>query len=82
MYKTIVVFSTLIATVGILAGFILIDVATNRAQADLADVNIGLAILGVGLIAIGSITYAFSSRFRTAGMGNAKDDTDEHSDNG
>ena len=80
LYKTITVFSTLIAISGILVGFILLDVATNRTQADLSEVNILVAVLGIGLIAGGAITYAFSTRFRTAGMGNAKDDADEHSD--
>ncbi|WP_263019526.1 DUF7315 family membrane protein [Natronobiforma cellulositropha] len=82
LYKTITVFSTLFAVVGILAGFILLDVATDRAQADLAEVNIVVSLLGIGLIVLGSATYAFSTRFRTEGMGNAKDDTDEGSDNG
>ncbi len=82
LYKTITVFSTLIAVVGILGGFIVLDVATNRAQADFSEVNIAAAILGVGMIVAGAVTYAFSTRFRTTEMGNAKDDTDEHSDNG
>lgn len=82
LYKTITVFSTIIAISGVLSGFVLLDVATNRTQADLSEVNVALAILGVGLIAFGAVTYAFSTRFRTVEMGNAKDDTDEHSDNG
>ncbi|MFP8955750.1 hypothetical protein ACLI4Y_03405 [Natrialbaceae archaeon A-CW3] len=82
LYKTITVFSTIIAVVGVLGGFILLDVATDRTQAAASDVSIGLALLGVGLIVGGAATYAFSTRFRTAGMGNAKDDADEASHNG
>lgn len=82
LYKTITVFSTLLAVIGILGGFIVLDVATDRAQAAASDVSIGLALLGVALIASGAGAYAFSTRFRTAGMGNAKDDADEGSHNG
>ncbi len=82
LYKTITVFSTLIAVAGVLGGFIVLDVATDSAQADVSDVSIGFSLLGIGMIAFGALTYAFSTRFQTAGMGNAKDDTDEHSDNG
>ncbi|WP_425499269.1 DUF7315 family membrane protein [Natronosalvus rutilus] len=82
LYKTITVFSTLLAVIGILGGFVVLDVATDRAQAAASDVSIGLALLGVALIACGAGAYAFSTRFRTAGMGNAKDDADEGSHNG
>lgn len=82
LYKTVTVFSTLLAVIGILGGFIVLDVATDRAQAAASDVSIGLALLGVALIAGGAGAYAFSTRFRTAGMGNAKDDADEGSHNG
>lgn len=79
LYKTVTVFSTLIAIGSILAGFVLLDAATNRAQADIGEIGVGLSILGVGLIAAGAITYAFSTRFRADGMGNAKADADEDS---
>ena len=82
LYKTITVFSTIIAVVGVLGGFIVLDVATERTQADASEVNVLLALLGIGMIVFGAVIYAFSTRFRTAEMGNAKDDTDEHSDNG
>lgn len=82
LYKTITVFSTLLAVVGVLGGFILLDVATDRTQAAASDVSIGLALLGVVLIAGGAATYAFSTRFQSEGMGNAKDDADKGSDNG
>ncbi|MFC4988172.1 MULTISPECIES: DUF7315 family membrane protein [Saliphagus] len=79
LYKTVTVFSTLIAIVSILAGFALLDAATNRAQADIGEIGVGLSIVGVALIATGALTYAFSTRFRAAGMGNAKDEPDEGS---
>lgn len=76
LYKTITVFSSIIAIGAILGGFILLDVATNRTQADPSEVNVALALLGVGLIAFGTVTYAFSTRFRTEGMGSAEDETE------
>lgn len=82
VYKTVTVFSTLFAVVGVVGGFILLDVATNRAQADLGDVNPLIALLGVGLIVVSAATYAFSTRFRAAEMGNAKESEDEESNNG
>ena len=82
LYKTITVFSTVIAVVAILGGFILLDMATDRAQAAASDVSIAVALLGVALILGGAATYAFSTRFRTEGMGNAKDAADEPTDNG
>ena len=82
LYKTITVFSTIIAVVAILGGFILLDMATDRAQAAASDVSIAVALLGVALILGGAATYAFSTRFRTEGMGNAKDAADEPTDNG
>lgn len=82
LYKTVTVFSTLIAIVAVLGGFVVLDVATERTQATASELNVALAVIGLALIAFGAVAYAFSTRFRTAGMGNAKDDTDEHSDNG
>ena len=46
------------------------------------EVSLPLVALGLALIVGGSAVYAFSTRFRTAGMGKSKDDTDEGSDNG
>lgn len=82
LYKTITVFSTIIAIASVLGGFIVLDVATDSTQADINEVSVLLSILGIGLIAFGGVTYAFSTRFQTAEMGNAKDDEDEESDNG
>jgi len=82
VYKAVTVFTTLFAVATVVGGFVLLDTATNRAQADLADVEPLLALLGIGLIVVGAAAYAFSTRFRAAGMGKSKDDTDEVSDNG
>ena len=82
LYKTITVFSTLIAVVAILAGFVILDRATQRATVSPEDVNLVLALAAIVLIVGGSAVYAFSTRFRTAGMGKSKDATDEESDNG
>lgn len=82
LYKTITVFSTLIAVAAILAGFVLLDRGTQRATASPEEVSLPVVALGLGLIVGGSAVYVFSTRFRTEGMGKPKDDTDEPSDNG
>ena len=82
LYKTVTVFSTLIAIVAILAGFVLLDQGTQRATASPEEVSLPLVALGLALIVGGSAVYAFSTRFRTAGMGKSKDDTDKGSDDG
>jgi len=82
LYKTVTVFATLLAMTGVILGFIVLDTATNNASAALSEVNLLLALLGLGLIVAGAAIYAFSTRFQTAEMGKSKDDTDEESDNG
>ena len=82
VYKTVTVFSTLFAVVAVVGGFLLIDEATNRATLPASEIDPAVAIAGIGLIVLGAATYAFSTRFRTAGMGKSKDDADEPSDNG
>ena len=82
MYKTVTVFSTLIAIVAILAGFVLLDSGTQRATASPGEVGLPVVALGLGLIVGGSAVYAFSTRFRTAEMGKPKNDTDEDSSDG
>ncbi|MFB6206134.1 MAG: hypothetical protein ABEJ05_06375 [Haloglomus sp.] len=73
LYKRITVFSTLFAVIAVLVGFVLLDTATGRASRDLSEVNVVLAVAGLLSIAAGAAVYAFSTRFRTAGMGNSKD---------
>jgi hypothetical protein len=84
VYKAVTVFSTLFAVVTVVGGFIVLDVATKRASVALSEVDPLAALAGVALIATGAVTYAFSTRFQAAGMGNgnAKDDTDERSHDG
>ncbi len=82
LYKTVTVFSTLFAVVFVLAGFVMLDSATNRATAELSEVDPVLGILGLSSLVFGAVIYAFSTRFRTAEMGKAKDDSDEDPDNG
>jgi hypothetical protein len=81
VYKTVTVFSTLFAVVFVLAGFVILDNATDRATAALAEVDPLLAILGLTSILAGAAIYAFSTRFRAEGMGKPKADSDESSDN-
>ncbi|PSP85435.1 hypothetical protein BRC83_02955 [Halobacteriales archaeon QS_1_68_17] len=82
VYKAVTVFSTLFAVLTVVVGFVLLDSATDRARAPLSEIDPVLALVGLGLIAAGAITYAYSTRFRAEGMGNAKDDADEPSDDG
>ena len=82
LYKTVTVFSTLIAIAAILAGFVLMDRGTQRATASPEEVSLPLVALGLSLIVGGSAVYAFSTRFRAEGMGKPKDDTAERSDDG
>jgi hypothetical protein len=93
LYKTVTVFSTLIATVCILAGFILLDAATLQVsvlRAVLLSVlaRVGLTVgqelfsvvLGIGglsLMAVGTGVFVLASRFRAPGMGNPQEDSDE-----
>jgi hypothetical protein len=82
LYKTVTVFSTLFAIVFVLGGFVLLDAATDRATADISEIDPLLAIVGVAGIVGGAAIYAFSTRFRAAGMGKPKDESDEPSNDG
>jgi hypothetical protein len=77
VYKTVTVFATLIAVIAVLAGFILLDEATNRAQLALSEVDAVVALLGLGSSVFGAAVYAYSTRFRAAGMGKANSDDGE-----
>jgi len=76
VYKAVTVFSTLFAVGAVVVGFVLLDWGTERATADLSDVNVAITVAGLASIALGAATYAFSTRFRARGMGNAKDGAD------
>jgi hypothetical protein len=82
LYKTVTVFSTLIAIAAILAGFVLLDQGTQRATASPDELSLPVVAVGLVLIVAGSAVYAFATRFRAEGMGKSKDDTDEPSDDG
>jgi len=75
-YKVVMVFSTLIAVGLVVAGFIVLDAATRRSQAPVEEVDPVLAVGGMAVIALGAAVYAFATRFRTAGMGTPKNDSD------
>ncbi|MFC7177284.1 DUF7315 family membrane protein [Halosegnis marinus] len=74
VYKAVTVFSTLFAVLCVVVGFVVLDAATQRATAAPEDVNVVLAVVGLGAIALGAGVYAFSTRFRAREMGNSKDD--------
>lgn len=98
LYKTITVFSTLIAVVGFILGFILIDAATLQVSllrsvvvAILSTVGLVpsqdvltalLALGGLSLIAGSAAVYVVGTRFRAQGMGKSQEDSGEGSDNG
>ncbi|SDY30023.1 DUF7315 family membrane protein [Halopenitus persicus] len=93
LYKTVTVFSTLIAIIAFVGGFILIDAATL--QVSLLRTVIGGALASVGLtpsadvltaalaaaglvsIVFGSAVYVFGTRFRARGMGKSQEDSGE-----
>jgi hypothetical protein len=98
LYKTVTVFSTLIAVLGVVVGFVLLDAATIRLSL-LRRVVVGvlgaagvappqtvlsamLATLGLVAIAFGAGVYVLGTRFRAHGMGNPQEDAAESSDNG
>lgn len=82
LYKTVTVFSTLLAVAAILVGFVLLDRGTRRATAGPEEVSLPVVAIGLAFIVGGSAVYAFSTRFRAEGMGKSKDDTGEQSNNG
>jgi len=98
LYKTITVFSTLIAIVGVVLGFVLLDAATIRLSLPRravvgvlrvvgivppeAVLSAVLAVLGLAAIGVGAGVYVLGTRFRAHGMGNPQEDADESSSNG
>ena len=97
LYKTVTVFSTLIAVVCVVFGFMLLDAATlnvsflgNIVTGALGLVGAGVdegilstlfAVGGLGIIGFGAGVYVVGTRFRAAGMGKSQEDSDEDSDN-
>lgn len=82
LYKVVTVFSMLLAIGLVVGGFLVLDGATDQATAELEDVDVVTALLGIGLVAFGGAVYVFSTRFQPEAMGNAKDDANQESDNG
>jgi len=98
LYKTITVFSTLIAVVTVVAGFFLLDAATLQVSFLRAIIAGGLgavglsvptgvlstvlAVCGLLVIAFGAAVYTIATRFRAEGMGKSQEDADEGDDNG
>lgn len=82
LYKTIIVFTTMFSVVLVVGGFIVLDVATQRARLPVSDIDPLLALVGLAMIASGAGLYAFATRFRAGGMGKSKEAGDETSDNG
>ena len=93
LYKTVTVFSTLIAVCCVVVGFAFLDAATLQVSlvrtflvdvlglvgfSPAADALTGLfAVLGLAIIAFGASVYVVGTRFRAEGMGNAQDDDAE-----
>jgi hypothetical protein len=82
LYKTVTVFSTLVAVGGVVVGFVLIDEATGRATRPLSEVDVPLALLGLGFIVFCSVQYAYAQRFQAAGMTTDKTSEDTSTDDG
>jgi len=97
LYKTVTVFSTLIAVVSVVFGFMLLDAATLnvsflggvvRGLLAVAGVTVADGILstlfaaaGLGIIGFGAGVYVIGTRFRAEGMGKSQEDSDEGSNN-
>ena len=98
LYKTVTVFSTLIAVVCVVLGFVFLDAATfqwiflRQVVTGLLSflgvavpqevVSTALAFAGLAVIVFGSGVYVLGSRFRAHGMGNSQEDSNEDTDNG
>lgn len=98
VYKTVTVFSTLIAVTCVVLGFVLLDAATLQVSflrgviagaiaglgvpVDRSLLSAVLALAGLAIIGLGAGTYVLGTRFRAPGMGNSQEDSDEPSDNG
>jgi len=97
LYKTVTVFSTLIAVVSVVFGFMLLDAATLNVSflgaaatgalslvgVSVADgiLSTAFAVAGLGGIGFGAGVYVVGTRFRAEGMGKSQEDSDEASNN-
>ena len=98
LYKTVTVFSTLIAVVCVVLGFVLLDAATFQwtllrqfvtgllalfgVAVSREVLSAVLALTGLAVIGIGSGVYVLGTRFRARGMGNSQEDSNEDIGNG
>lgn len=98
LYKTVTVFSTLIAVVSVVFGFLLLDAATLQVgifrrlttwmfgiaglQPATGTLDVLLALAGLGAMAFGAGVYVLGTRFRTQEMGKSQEDSRVESDNG
>jgi hypothetical protein len=98
IYKRVTVVSTVLASVLVVLGFLLLDAATKQTRLLRQPIEAGLGwvglaigdgtlstilgLLGLGVIATGAAIYVFGARFRTEGMGSDKTARGEHDDNG
>jgi uncharacterized membrane protein len=96
IYKTVTVFSTLLAVVSVVIGFLFLDAATlnvslvgDIVRLVLAGLNISVsesllsslfAVIGLGSIGLGAGVYVIGTRFRAQGMGKSQEDASESSD--
>ena len=96
VYKTVTVFSTLLAVVSVVIGFLFLDAATlnvslvgNLVRFILVILNISIpesvlsslfAVIGLGSIGLGAGVYVIGTRFRAQGMGKSQEDASESSD--
>lgn len=98
LYKTVTVFSTLVAVVSVVTGFLLLDAATlqvgifRRLASGLfallgvrppsGTLDAVLAAAGLGVMAFGAGFYVLGTRFRTPEMGKSQEDSREETSNG
>ncbi|ERG96556.1 hypothetical protein [Haloquadratum walsbyi] len=96
LYKTVTVFSTLLAVVSVVIGFLFLDAATlnvslvgDIVRLVLAGLNLSVpesllsslfAVIGLSSIGLGAGVYVIGTRFRAQGMGKSQEDASEFSD--
>lgn len=98
LYKRVTVFGTLVAIVTVLFGFMALDAAMYSRSFVRVNVmwvleqvglvtpagvlSAGFAVIGLALVVLGAWIYVLSTRFRTAGMGQVRDDSAAEVDDG
>ncbi|MFQ3294100.1 MAG: putative membrane protein [Halobacteriales archaeon] len=98
LYKRVTVFGTLLAIVTVLFGFMALDAAMYSRSLVRVNVmwilervglgtptgvlSAGFAVIGLTLVVLGAWIYVLSTRFRTEGMGQVRDDPAAEVDDG